>query len=257
MGIILVVYFQWSLIIKEVFLMSVKVGITERGDAGLDFSWTSKLLPANIIISKSINNFLIKEVIRQQEKIILHVTCTGFGASILEPNVPNKLWTRLQIVKLIAEGFPVEQLVLRIDPIIPTEQGINTAKGILDLFGDTGIKRVRYSFMDMYKHVKDRFTAKSLPLPYRGFCAPAEMINNALVLFSKYSEKYEFEACAENTQHKLGCISQKDFDIFGITKKAIPNGAQRMGCSCIAGKTELLKKRSKCRHGCIYCYWKD
>lgn len=24
-----------------------------------------------------------------------------------------------------------------------------------------------------------------------------------------------------------------------------------------AGKTELLKHKTRCPHGCLYCYWKD
>ena len=26
---------------------------------------------------------------------------------------------------------------------------------------------------------------------------------------------------------------------------------------CYAGKTELLKHKTRCPHGCLYCYWKD
>jgi len=238
--------------------MTIKIGITERGDAGLDFSWVDKLLPAgNILITKSINDVFIKLAVAHKENVIVHVTCTGFGASILEPNVPNKLWTRLQVIKLIAAGFPVQQIVLRIDPIIPTERGIETAKGILSLFEDTGIRRVRYSFMDMYKHVKNRFEDKSLPLPYEGFCAPKTMIDNAMLLFSRNSTKYDFEACAEATIHKLGCVSQRDYDILGITEKAVVSGKQRMGCSCAEGKTELLTRKTKCWHNCVYCYWRS
>ena len=47
--------------------MSIKFGITEAGDAGLDFSWSDKLLDGNIIITKHLTpqntkliNLLIK-----------------------------------------------------------------------------------------------------------------------------------------------------------------------------------------------------
>ena len=238
--------------------MNTKIGITERGDAALDFSWTKKLQPkGNIIISKSINDALINALIAYKDKIIVHITCTGFGGSILEPNVPNKLWTRTQVDKLIAGGFPVKQMVLRVDPIIPTKRGLKTAESVLDLFDTSGIERVRYSFIDMYRHVKDRFQAKSLPLPFNGFCAPDYMINNALDLFRQYGLTYKFEACSENTIHKIGCISQRDFDILGIAEKAGNTGPQRIGCACHSGKIELLTERKKCWHGCVYCYWRN
>lgn len=236
----------------------MKFGITERGDAGLDFSWVNKLLPANIIITKNVNDKFIEEVITHQDKIILHITCTGFGGTKIEPNVPTKDFTYSQTLKLIQQGFPVKQIVLRVDPIIPLKITLEQrVKAVLDLFKNTGIKRVRYSFLDMYPHVKERLTQVGMTLPFYSFCCPDYMKQDALNLLKQYKDIYEFEACAENTPHKLGCISQKDFDILGIEEEAQPAGFQRNGCMCIAGKTELLTNKKKCAHGCLYCYWKE
>lgn len=238
-------------------MILIKVGITERGDAGIDFSWVDKLLDANIIISKYLNDGLINELVAHKNKIIFHMTCTGLGETVVEPNVHNVMWTHQQILKLIDFGFPVEQIVLRIDPIIPTKKGIASAEGVLFAFQDTGINRVRYSFLDMYPHVIARFTKAGTTLPYSTFCASKSMIDDALKMLDCYEDKYKFEACAENTKHQLGCISQKDFDILGIQGKAEPVGFQRKGCMCIAGKTELLSSKIRCPNGCLYCYWKD
>ena len=235
----------------------IKVGITERGDAGIDFSWVDKLLDANIIISKYLNDGLINELINYKEKVIFHVTCTGYGETALEPNVHNFIWTHQQILKLVDMGFPVNQIVLRVDPIIPTSKGLDRVDGVLDCFSDTGIKRVRYSFIDMYPHVKERFNNAKIPIPFTTFCAPKEMISNALEMLNCYEDKYELESCAESTKHQLGCISQKDFDILSITEHVEPAGYQRKGCMCIAGKTELLNSKTQCPNGCLYCYWKD
>ena len=235
----------------------IKVGITERGDAGLDFSWVNKLLDANIIITKNLNDTIIEHLINNKDKIILHITCTGFGKSKIEPNVPIKIFTYHQTLKLIKNGFPVEQIVLRVDPIIPLKITLEQrTKEVLDLFKDMGIKRVRYSFLDMYPHVKERLTKAGMNLPFYTFCCPDYMKKDALDLLKQYEDIYEFEACAENTYHQLGCISQKDFDILGIKEEAQPVGFQRKGCMCIAGKTELLSSKKKCPHGCLYCYWK-
>lgn len=92
--------------IKGGFIM--KVGITERGDAGLDFSWVEKLLPLNVIITKNLNDTIIKHLVNNKDKIILHMTCTGLGSTVIEPNVPNVEFTYSQIRKLIKEGFPVK-----------------------------------------------------------------------------------------------------------------------------------------------------
>lgn len=236
----------------------IKVGITERGDAGLDFSWVNKLLDANIIITKNLNDTIIKHLINNKNKIILHITCTGFGGTKIEPKVPTVDFTYNQTHKLIENGFPINQIVLRVDPIIPLKIVLEErVRKVLNLFKDTGIKRVRYSFLDMYPHVKERFIKAGIKLPYETFCCPEYMKQNALELLKQFEDIYEFEACAENTFHQLGCISQKDFDVLSIKGEAQPAGFQRKGCMCIAGKTELLNNKKKCLHGCLYCYWKD
>ena len=185
------------------------------------------------------------------------MTCTGMGGTVIEPNVPSLVDTYWSVKKLINYGFPARQVVLRVDPIIPTIKGILTAERVLRNFVDSGVKRVRYSFLDMYPHVAERFTKAEVKIPYNTFCAPQRMIENALEMLSDYESVYELEACAEYTPHKLGCISQKDFDILGIDYVPTVGGFQRTGCLCVAGKTELLASKHRCPHACLYCYWKD
>ena len=234
-----------------------KIGVTERGDAGLDFSWIDKLYSANIIISKNLNDTLIDNLIKNKDKIIFHMTCTGYGNTILEPNVPNVLYNRKQIDKLIDLGFPVKQIVLRIDPIIPTDKGMSTVELILNMFKDSNIKRVRFSFLEVYSHIKPRFIKAGLSLPYNNFVAPLNMRVKAIRILKLWQYDYEFESCAEDTPYQLGCVSQKDLDILGLTEHIKVSGYQRKGCLCANNKTELLNNKYKCTHGCLYCYWKD
>lgn len=233
------------------------IGVTERGDPSLDFSWVNKLYDVNIIITKCLTDKLIKKVIENKERVILHITCTGMGGTKIEPNVYDYLKTYEQTKKLINEGFPVEQIVLRIDPIVPNKQGLKIVKKVLDLFIDTGIKRVRYSFLNMYNHVKVRLKNAGFKLPYTSFHAPDRMIDNTLKLFSKYEDVYKFESCAENTKHKLGCISEKDLEILGVKMDIKQGGYQRKGCMCLGNKRELLSSRKRCGNFCLYCFWKD
>lgn len=239
----------------------IRFGITERGDAGLDFNWFDKLLPANILITKSMNDSFIQSVIlahNDGRKIIIHCTCTGFGGKPVEKKVPTKEWTHEQVKKLIGLGFPVDRIVLRVDPIVPTDKGIQTAMSVLELFKDTGIKRVRYSFLDMYSHVKERFRTNGIPIPYTSFQAPIEMQAKAVQALSCYEDMYELESCAENTKHRLGCISQKDFEILDIptNEMTLSLKGQRSTCLCVGNKTELLTSKRPCPHQCLYCFWK-
>lgn len=239
----------------------MKFGITEAGDAGLDFSWTDKLLDGNIIITKHMsytNEKLMKFLIKNKNKIILHVTCTGYGGTKMEPNVPKPYEVMLGVKELIKRGFPVEQIVLRVDPIIPTEKGIDRVIEVLTLFDDLGIKRVRYSIIDMYKHTKERILKEYGKLPFDGFNPPEHMVDSLLRVIDTYRDCYIFEACAENLPDKVGCISIKDYEILGLDTSDIkPGGFQRSTCACCAGKTELLTNKKRCPSGCLYCYWKD
>ena len=238
----------------------MRFGITEAGDAGLDFSWANKLLDGNIIITKQLttkNEKLIKLLLQNKDKIILHVTCTGYGNTKMEPNVPKSFEVYQGVRELISLGFPVNQIVLRTDPIIPTEKGINRVIEPWSLFDDTGIKRCRYSIIDLYPHVKDRIKLVYGKIPFEGFSAPKYMVDNVLNAMEPYKQYYTFEACAENLPDKVGCISKKDYEILGLDTSTIKDGGfQRKTCACCAGKTELLTNKKRCPSGCLYCYWK-
>lgn len=239
----------------------MKIGITEAGDAGFDLSWSEKLLDGNIIISKQLtcdNINFIDKLLENKDKIILHVTCTGFGGTRMERNVPNKTEVHAAVLELIHKGFPINQIVLRTDPIIPTANGIERVKSVWELFKDTGIKRVRYSIIDMYKHTQARILEEYGRLPFEGFKAPQNMINNVLSAIDEYRNIYTFECCAEDLPDKTGCISVKDFELLGLdTSEAKIGGFQRSDCLCCTGKTELLTNKKRCPSKCLYCYWKD
>ena len=68
-----------------------KFGITERGDAGLDLTWTDRIhaVEGAVIISKCANLEFSQALLNYREKIIYHSTCTGFGGTLFEPNVPS------------------------------------------------------------------------------------------------------------------------------------------------------------------------
>ena len=80
-----------------------KIGVTEAGDSGLDFSWTNKIdkTSMTVLITKSVNDKFIENVLKFKDKIILHATITGYGNTIVEPNVKDYKWSFNQLQKLI------------------------------------------------------------------------------------------------------------------------------------------------------------
>ena len=230
------------------------IGITERGDAGLDFSWVKQIpaLDFAVIITKNLNDTFINHAINNKNKIIVHATITGHGGTILEPYVPDTDWSISQLKKLVDLGFPVQQIVLRVDPIIPTDDGIKKAINVLEKASGIGIVRCRVSVMDMYRHVAIRFAKAGISMPEYNLRACYMNVAHELI---PYMDRWEFEACAEDFPFKLGCISQKDADILGSKVKLMGSSGQRRGCLCPANKTELLSNKSQCYHRCLYCYW--
>lgn len=233
-----------------------KMGITERGDASLDFSWVDKLLPANIIISKCLTVKLIQNLCAHKESIIFHCTCTGFGGTTVEPNIPLAEETHRRLQDLIRRGFPKEQIVLRIDPIFPDNIGLSALKDLLELFKDVGVTRCRFSFLDLYPHTRARLLTAGYPLQWQTFTAPKAQIQKALDIMEDYKDIYEFEACAEDVPMKIGCISHKDLAILGHTTSVTRISSQRRDCSCLDIKQELLTNKKQCPYACLYCYWK-
>lgn len=254
-----------------------KIGITEAGDAGLDLSWVDRLdmVDGAVVITKCISPEFYSAVLSNKDKLIVHATFTGYGHSVLEPNVPPPYDEFDAIMALEKAGFPKKKIVIRVDPIIPTPKGIDTAKNVFKTFIDVGFSRFRVSIIDMYPHVRERFKAVGLSLPYgeRGFYPSAEQVravDEMLDDIRKYWFNLErrvssgdilrIESCAEpglkNASH-CGCISEHDLNLLGLTENEPDGfGYQRKNCMCYSGKTELLKHKERCPHGCLYCYWK-
>jgi len=251
---------------KKTIDKSQRFGTTEISDPSFHLEIFDNLYDGNLIITKRLTPKLIEKLIQHKSKIILHITCTGLGGSKVEPFVPTKETTHIHTLELIEKGFPVEQIVLRVDPIIPTNRGLNTAFSVIELFKDTGIKRIRISFLDIYNHVKERFKENNIPLPYENFHADELTREKAIFEIIKIFPNYDIEFCGEPPTTtfpnlmSIPCLSQKDIDILGLTDKIelIGNKEARTHCGCPQNKSELIKDKPKrCPNKCLYCFWKD
>ena len=251
----------------------MKIGITERGDASLDYTWvnavSSHYVDGAILITKHITDKFIQTVMQLHNtgcRLIIHATCTGWGSTSVEPEVPAFNIQLLQLKKLIDTGFPKSNCVLRVDPIFPTKNGLNRLKTVITLAFTLGLlpdMRIRISVLDEYRHVKNRFIQLGYQPIYTGFSAPASMMQETAHVLNLFDLQYE--ACAEPALAKLsnkivetGCISKYDIELMGLSCDTVSENPQnRFGCKCLACKTELLCNKHRCFHKCAYCYWKD
>ena len=245
----------------------MRIGITERGDASIDFSWVNKMdtMDGVVLITKNLTDKVISLSKPYLDKMIFHITCTGYGGTIVEPNIPEYREQLNNAKKLLDLGIDIDKIVIRVDPIIPTEKGLKRALIVFEDAYSLGFRRFRVSLMDAYPHVRERFRALGVEPPYGNSFSPnKDMINNANVLFKNLKLKYSdisIESCAEGLlteTERIGCISFKDFEILGLdVNEADTEGYQRKGCLCCSAKTEMLTERKQCPYKCIYCYWKN
>lgn len=235
-----------------------KIGITESGDAGLDFTWDSqeyKDMP-KILVTKAPHALLAyikKNGIENYKNVIIHCTITGFGKTIIEPGVAAPEVTIKAYNELI-NIYGGEKVILRVDPIVLTDKGEQTAINIIK----NRKGRLRISFLDMYSHVIKRFEAAGIDLPYSTFHAPLEKRLNFVEKIRHLGiSDGTVEICGEPNMVCTGCVSIRDINALGLDIKLYGFSNQRPTCHCVANKTELLNNKFRCPHKCIYCYWHD
>ena len=126
-----------------------KIGATDGGDAGLDLSWKDKLntVDGAVLITKRVTPAFI-EAVKGLPNVVIHVTCTGYGGTVVEPNVPHPEEQMEAALQLIGSGFPKERVVVRIDPMIPTVKGMMRATRVFGMFTEHGFSRYRVSLID-------------------------------------------------------------------------------------------------------------
>lgn len=232
-----------------------KIGITERGDAGLDLSWADKMneVDGAVLITKNPTPAFIDLVKEHKDKLIVHTTITGAGGSPIEPNIP-KPYELYPLFNTILDILGPEKTVLRIDPVIPTRYWILAAHGVYVALSMRE-HRTRVSILDYYPRVNRKFIEAGIPTMDYRFHASFDVRNDIINLFGS-----SVEICAEPGFNSIGCVSQRDAKALGLSLTSEESNTllgQRRGCTCLGIKTELLTKKEPCPYGCLYCYWKD
>ena len=264
----------------------MKIGITERGDAGRDLSWADKCRAGEcdgvIVVTKSItrgcgNNILALH--QNRFPVILHATCTGWGETEMEPMAYPPFAQFTSVANLLYRGLPEDRVVIRVDPILPTKEGFDRARSVFreasafGFFNRPGKVRVRISVIDEYRHAKQRMLGRGIQpcYPEGKFFASPEQFQEVAKFLSEIHEEFgvkEFETCAEpllsnyarkGLVKRVGCVSAVDIERMGLSMsgKESVNPQGRNGCLCLSCKTELLTSKHPCFNSCAYCYWRD
>lgn len=235
----------------------MKIGVTERGDAGLNFIWLKALrrgvVDGTIAITKAPQNLLIRGL---PDPVVVHCTITGHGGTQLEPGVPPPD-VSLKAYHELVRRYGGERVVLRIDPILACDpEYVKAAEAVCR----EAQGRVRISFLDFYPHVRNRFAAAELAYAQPGFHAPQSLRQELWDRLDALVPAGEaLEVCAEPGLVCTGCVSARDVKAMGLNPGELSGeaGGQRKHCGCAAEKKELLAVRGQCPHACLYCYWRD
>ena len=248
----------------------MQIGITRNFEPSQDLTVFYRLKDINILITKDLRNVVFQNLIlKYSDKIILHCNCTGWGSTPAEPKIPHPATMYNNIVHLINSGFPKERIILRIDPIIPSEIGLNAFELVLSTFRNLGIKRCKISLLRMYKHITERpmflEISTAVGCPYYSdiedkiFYSPNNyQTQQVLDICKKYETDYTFEYCNlghyKDTEYSIGCVSNKDLELFGINDVIInPSRIENSKCKCPTNIIELSQFKKQCNNKCLYC----
>jgi hypothetical protein len=268
----------------------MRIGFTEAGDGGLDLSWYNPFVAGAVdgvvVVTKNVTGEKTRRALlaanaERPGRVILHAGCTGLGSTWLEPRVPAPDAQLDAVATLVNDGFPLDHVVVRVDPVIPrpdtlacAEYAIQGATNRRLLLPDGYGARLRISVYDEYAHVKRRLADRGYEPFYEGDRFRSNAGENTAVmdmLARAVPRGTAVRTCAEVTlvaQSKdrddiemvaQGCLSEEDLSLMGLALPANTgvNPQHRGGCLCLTCKTELLKNRRPCPHGCVYCYWRD
>ena len=252
----------------------MKIGITDLGEPCFDTSWIDKVgsVDGLVLVSKGHSELFHNKLLELKDKTVWHCTVTGLGGTKIEPGVVDPMKSLDEVKKVIDAGFHVSNVVVRIDPIIgealysqlllPTSYH-DLVESIIDKAYSFGVKRFRYSYLDLYAHARKRFEDNGFTVPR--YALTFKEMEEWSALFKRKEEELEgikFMSCAETfvpEHHKVGCVSIEDFKLLGLDPFSCSNKTlgQRKTCLCCANKTELLKMTTPCKHKCLYCFIKD
>jgi hypothetical protein len=215
--------------------------------------WTKN--PQNMIASGE-----LRETLERYSQLYVHLTVTGLGGTVLEPNIPPWETVLRMVPALSALVKAPERISWRFDPIVRCAAQGKLA-GNFEMFGEIarslaaeGITTCRTSWVEPYPKVLRRLEKKGVRL----------MPHDAL-------ERKEHIQLLEQTAAGLG-MSLQYCSVEGCGRSSCIDGAllnrlhpegnicstqrakgQRRLCGCTES-IDIGWYSQKCPNGCLYCY---
>ncbi|MFC1694373.1 DUF1848 family protein [Candidatus Latescibacterota bacterium] len=212
-----------------------------------------------VLWSKNFGNFLKKS--DYFRKYNLYFLFTINDMPDLEPGIPP-LPERLDQVCELAARYGAERIGWRYDPVVFTSEGTVAKAGTFERIGEmvarSGVRRVIFSFLDLYGKVKNRNEKFKM-----GVIDPQKHVKiDYAVRIAKSAADLglRLESCCENLDSVEGikpssCINGKVLSMLkGEDAKVTKDTGQREACNCTVSRDIGSYRDMPCFNGCFYCY---
>ena len=240
----------------------------ESGDPTLEINnLKSKLTEINIIRTKVLNDNFVRFLLENKNKIFLHLTLTGMGQTMFEPNIPTVRNIFRQLQTLIINGFNPKQILVIVNPVLQNDNGLKAIQLLLKLFSEYKELRLRYMRFNIlqYRNDKDgkpmisnynivgRYDIKRL----QNFLKKSDYFYKE---YTKLLQQYRPIIYVDNGEEPL--IGIKELLPFGYKNEWIENGKReklitykdnnryKPVVNIISGKTK------RCQNKCVLCPYK-
>jgi len=202
----------------------------------------------------------LRDILSAYSQIYVHLTITGLGNTLLEPNIPE--WN--EIVRMIPDLVKMvktpERITWRFDPLITAEKdgekisNFELFSKIAEKTTKHGITSCKTSWVEPYKKVIRRLDKKGIKL-------------HILSKKERQIQAWKLQAQAENLGMSVSFCSMEGFSRSHCIDGKLLNRLHPKGLSCsskrakgqrkLCGCTESLDigwYSLKCGNGCLYCY---
>jgi hypothetical protein len=215
--------------------------------------WTKT--PKNLVSRGGLRDILVS-----YRQIFVHLTITGMGASVFEPEIPPWAETVRLLGEIVELTGSAERVCWRFDPILEAEKGgeifsnLPLFPRLAEAISPYGIKQVKVSWVSPYRKVTSRLEKHGWRLLPRTAEEKREQAGFLEGVCRSFGFGLTF--CAVEGFPVSRCIDGGQLRRLhpdGVPCAVEKAGGQRELCGCTQS-LDIGWYADRCRHACLYCY---